>query len=296
MTKNRAACFRIFCMAPTAEKEARTICRLAPSKAPEKHCDMPIPSSLSALENMCFPHELLNARSRQIRRSDAMSGIAAITLGGNVSAAQNIGPESVTESKAVEIREGDWKAYLESVARYGKDDSLAACYGTLLEYKRACAMAYLGRRAQLHGGVCSTRHLHIMGAQFILDLEANNRAALHTLSMATHLDATACLVPAARQGSRFLRHARSRRPSSTISSTFSSLLPLCLLRKDAFLIRLGSSRRRLHLSWQSAPYAARNVDDCQDDGLPAPYYPIQARFPSKPLRVLSSREGPFPAS
>ena len=52
--------------------------------------------------------------------------------------------------------------------------------GTLLEYKRACAMAYLGRRAQLHGGVCSTRHPHIMTAQFTLDLEANNRVVRFT--------------------------------------------------------------------------------------------------------------------
>ena len=90
------------------------------------------------------------------------------------------GSEITAESKAVEIREGDWKTYLECVARYGKDDSLAARYGSLAEYKRACAMAYLGRRAQLHGGVCSTRHPHIMTAQFILDLEANNRTTRFT--------------------------------------------------------------------------------------------------------------------
>jgi hypothetical protein len=41
-------------------------------------------------------------------------------------------------------------------------------------------MAYLGRRAQLHGGVCSTRHPHIMSAQFILDLEADNRTTRFT--------------------------------------------------------------------------------------------------------------------
>ena len=42
-------------------------------------------------------------------------------------------------------------------------------------YKRACAMAYLGKRAQLHGGVCSTLHPHIMTPQFIADLETSNR-------------------------------------------------------------------------------------------------------------------------
>jgi hypothetical protein len=53
---------------------------------------------------------------------------------------------------------------------------LAERYGSILAYKRACAMAYLGKRAQLHGGVCSTRHPHIMTPQFIADLEVSNRA------------------------------------------------------------------------------------------------------------------------
>jgi len=76
----------------------------------------------------------------------------------------------------MEIREGDWKAYLHCVARYNTDKSLATRYGSSLDYKRACAMAYLGNRAQLHGGVCSIRHPHIMTPQFIADLEVSNRA------------------------------------------------------------------------------------------------------------------------
>lgn len=80
------------------------------------------------------------------------------------------------KSGAIEIREGDWKAYLQHVARYKVDKSLAERYGSILAYKRACAMAYLGKRAQLHGGVCSTRHPHIMTPQFIADLEVSNRA------------------------------------------------------------------------------------------------------------------------
>lgn len=76
---------------------------------------------------------------------------------------------------AVEIREGDWKAYLQCIARCKEDKSIAERYGNVTEYKRACAMAYLGKRAQLHGGVCSTRHPHIMTAQFINDLETSNK-------------------------------------------------------------------------------------------------------------------------
>lgn len=82
---------------------------------------------------------------------------------------------SSPKSSAVEIREGDWKAYLHCVARCRDDKALVERFGGIVAYKRACAMAYLGKRAQLHGGVCSTRHPHIMTPQFIEDLETNNR-------------------------------------------------------------------------------------------------------------------------
>ena len=82
---------------------------------------------------------------------------------------------SVVRSGAIEIREGDWKAYLQCIARCKEDKSIVERYGSIGEYKRACALAYLGNRAQLHGGVCSTRHPHIMTQQFINDLETSNR-------------------------------------------------------------------------------------------------------------------------
>lgn len=77
---------------------------------------------------------------------------------------------------AIEIREGDWKAYLQSISRYKEDKRLAERYANVLDYKRACALAYLGKRAQLHGGVCSSRHPHVITPQFIADLESSNRA------------------------------------------------------------------------------------------------------------------------
>jgi len=79
------------------------------------------------------------------------------------------------KSGAIEIREGDWKAYRQCIARAREDKSILDRYGTIAEYKRACALAYLGKRAQLHGGVCSTRHPHIMTQQLINDLETTNR-------------------------------------------------------------------------------------------------------------------------
>lgn len=84
-------------------------------------------------------------------------------------------PSASPKSAAIEIREGDWKAYLQSIARCKDDKSILDRFGSAIEYKRACAMAYLGKRAQLHGGVCSSRHPHIMTPQLIADLETTNR-------------------------------------------------------------------------------------------------------------------------
>ena len=75
----------------------------------------------------------------------------------------------------IDIREGDWNAYLRHIAKCEHDKSLVDRYGGMTAYKRTCAMAYLGKRAQLHGGVCSTRHPHIMTPQFIADLETTNK-------------------------------------------------------------------------------------------------------------------------
>lgn len=85
-----------------------------------------------------------------------------------------------TRSAAIEIREGDWKAYLQSIARYREDKAILDRYEDANAYKRACALAYLGRRAQLHGGVCSSRHPHVITPQFIAELENTNRTQRYT--------------------------------------------------------------------------------------------------------------------
>lgn len=84
-------------------------------------------------------------------------------------------PNVSPKAGSIEIREGDWKAYLQSIARCNDDKAIIDRYGSVMAYKRACAMAYLGKRAQLHGGVCSSRHPHIMTPQLIADLESTNR-------------------------------------------------------------------------------------------------------------------------
>lgn len=77
---------------------------------------------------------------------------------------------------AIEIREGDWKTYQQYCANNSGNKHLANSYGGALGYKRACALAYLGRRAQFHGGVCSKTHPSILTPQFVADLEASNKA------------------------------------------------------------------------------------------------------------------------
>jgi hypothetical protein len=85
-------------------------------------------------------------------------------------------PSTNDKTTSAEIREGDWKAYLHFSAKGRANPAVIERYGSAAAYQRACALAYLGRRAQLHGGVCSTRHPHIITSQFIADLEATNKA------------------------------------------------------------------------------------------------------------------------
>lgn len=79
-------------------------------------------------------------------------------------------PKAIT----IDIREGDWSAYLILKTAH-RDSDPNRCYDGALAYKRQCAMAYLGRRAQIHGGVCSRTQPRILTPQFVSDLElANN--------------------------------------------------------------------------------------------------------------------------
>lgn len=106
-----------------------------------------------------------------VLNSDSVASSGAESAGAVASSSDK--PESKTDNIAV--REGDWKAYVASIAKCRDDKELIERYGSLNAYKRACAMAYLGKRAQLHGGVCSTRHPHVITPHFVASLEAANK-------------------------------------------------------------------------------------------------------------------------
>lgn len=71
-----------------------------------------------------------------------------------------------------ENAEGDWPAY---VSACGKIDATFEGQAEVLSSKRACALAYLGRRAQRHGAVYSKSRPRILTSQTIASLEASNR-------------------------------------------------------------------------------------------------------------------------
>jgi hypothetical protein len=88
---------------------------------------------------------------------------------------EDVASYSSSASDTIEVREGDWKAYLQQCKKAYEDKAIIEQYGSITAYKRACAMAYLGRRAQCHGGVYSISHSHIMTPTFITNLEASNK-------------------------------------------------------------------------------------------------------------------------
>jgi hypothetical protein len=76
----------------------------------------------------------------------------------------------------IRIAESDWVAYQRWRAREEPDSMLAfKSYGTETAYVRACALAYLGRRAQLHDGVCSRTQPRVLTSTFMSKLEGANR-------------------------------------------------------------------------------------------------------------------------
>ena len=75
----------------------------------------------------------------------------------------------------VSNREGDWNAYLGQIAGRRGKTSLPEDPLELLTYKRQCALAYMGKRAQFHGGVCSKTTPRILTPQMISELGDANR-------------------------------------------------------------------------------------------------------------------------
>lgn len=77
-------------------------------------------------------------------------------------------------------QEGNWNEYLYQSARCRNADYLPQHPVGLLAWQRDCALAYLGKRAQLRGGACSKTKPRILTPEMIADLEASNRAKRHS--------------------------------------------------------------------------------------------------------------------
>ena len=85
---------------------------------------------------------------------------------------------STLESKFIAqsvIREGDWDAY-QRHSRQCDSKDLADDNDNLTAYRRQCALAYLGKRAQLHGGACSKMQYRTFTPRFILELGDSNKS------------------------------------------------------------------------------------------------------------------------
>jgi hypothetical protein len=80
-----------------------------------------------------------------------------------------------TDSYSVNNREGDWNSYLHQIATRAPEN-LSDDADDLVDYKRRCALAYLGKRAQLHGGVYSRTRPRILTPEMITKLREGNRA------------------------------------------------------------------------------------------------------------------------
>jgi hypothetical protein len=70
-------------------------------------------------------------------------------------------------------REGDWNSYLHQIAMWRERSDLADTH-ELISYKRRCALAYLGKRAQLYGGVYSRTRPRVLTPETINELRENN--------------------------------------------------------------------------------------------------------------------------
>jgi hypothetical protein len=90
---------------------------------------------------------------------------------------------SIAPFKRVSVQnpEGNWNEYLRRSAHCRNAGKRFMDPKGLLADSRDCALAYLGKRAQLHGGVGSKSTPRILTPQMVADLEASNRAKRYSL-------------------------------------------------------------------------------------------------------------------
>jgi len=82
-------------------------------------------------------------------------------------------PQFIPKSIAAEVREGDWDAY-QRHSKYCSRTDFVTSNDSLNTFRRQCALAYLGKRAQLYGGACSKTQHRIFTARFLLELGKTN--------------------------------------------------------------------------------------------------------------------------
>jgi hypothetical protein len=94
-----------------------------------------------------------------------------------------ISPVAISPFRPIDDRnyEGDWSAYVLRTARYRSAAITPPTKTEMTAYQRQCALAYLGKRAQFHGGACNYTTPRIFSAPVIAALEAGNREQRHML-------------------------------------------------------------------------------------------------------------------
>lgn len=73
------------------------------------------------------------------------------------------------------VREGSWDDYRNALGRCRKSEGMFDDVSDVIGEKRQHALAYLGRRALINGGICSRTIPRILTSQFVIDLEEANR-------------------------------------------------------------------------------------------------------------------------
>jgi len=82
--------------------------------------------------------------------------------------------QDVPKPSVPEIREGDWGAYQRQSQRYGRTDFVTS-HDNLTAYRRQCALAYLGKRAQLNGGAYNKMQSRTFTPRFLFELGDINK-------------------------------------------------------------------------------------------------------------------------
>ncbi|HEY8024468.1 MAG TPA: hypothetical protein VIF60_07885 [Burkholderiaceae bacterium] len=82
--------------------------------------------------------------------------------------------KAAPKSSASDIREGDWEAYQRQSKNSGRSDFVTS-NDNLAAYRRQCALAYLGKRAQVNGCAYSKMQVRTFTPRFLFELGDVNK-------------------------------------------------------------------------------------------------------------------------